>query len=562
MKIKYLSAPLQIGNLNQQRTPAANEVTRNTAVGTQGFVWSQMTSIRCLMAPLDLLLTLSCQYKRRSLGHSSLGGHQSRPQSCHGLSRQSFSPRISANQFAQSAQSLQIAMRPPPRSSRPSTPTAPRSRPRPRSVPRVRPQSHPPSSPSTNKLALYALGHSALALAALRSAVIERDAYAIARAALHLCSAISLLPAAATVQPRALLLAVFAGGVALVVDAVLRLLAALHQALSHSSAIRATIPTYFPVAALQAVVSVAGIAVSAGAAVPYVMHACVSHAEKHMVHHDQIPLGYLLQALAPRFSRSAIRAFFPDLNISSPPAPTSTVHNAVDHDIGGSTSVAVGISSSALSSVTNEMLQKTGSTPSSEASAATSLLDRPLSTTAQVDLANLLLFQHSASSASARLADLAAASNPAHPLMPPLLDAAVALLCTQILLVPVLHSLGNVLLHATPAVPAPSLRARVNAVHSLESVVQVSSAHFWHETPAVCIGTISVIVARGTKPADVRNRIDRIFETAVHHLTTQVEEIPAPPPLLTPQLSPVFSPRAHKCSGSTVPSRTQGPKQG
>jgi hypothetical protein len=81
---------------------------------------------------------------------------------------------------------------------------------------------------------LYALAHVALAVYSLSAAASSADAYGISRAVLQLASALSLFPSAAARRRRAPTLAALAATLALVVDAVLRMLAAVHDLVHRS----------------------------------------------------------------------------------------------------------------------------------------------------------------------------------------------------------------------------------------------------------------------------------------------------------------------------------------
>lgn len=69
------------------------------------------------------------------------------------------------------------------------------------------------------------------------------------------------------------------------------------------------------------------------------------------------------------------------------------------------------------------------------------------------------------------------------------------------------------------------LRSRLDQVSALEEVVNVGQAHFWEETPGVCVGTVALTVRKGVQRGSVVGQVHNCFEGIVERLIVQVEDI-------------------------------------
>lgn len=299
-----------------------------------------------------------------------------------------------------------------------------------------------PSTPRPQRLIfLYSLAHAWLAVTSLSASAALKDAYGISRAALQIVSAASLIPSVIASDARAPTLAALAGTISLFVDGVLRALAAAHQIVHASGALRST-PRYVLVSALQAGVSTAAAAAAAPRALSFLR-------------------GMDVVAKAPL----------------APPPPSS------DAAAGGG----------------------------AKASAAD-------------DLGMVLVLVHGVSCVAARVADVAAALGGVGPGWLALVDACAAAFCVWILVGPI-RMLCDILLQATPRRLQVPLRSRMDRVAALEGVVTVGRAHFWEETPGVCVGTVAVTVSRGVRKSSVVGRVHACFEGVVETVFVQVEEL-------------------------------------
>lgn len=290
----------------------------------------------------------------------------------------------------------------------------------------------------------YSLAHVALGAASLSAAAAAADAYGISRAVLQLASALSLLPSAAARRRRAPTVAALAAALALLVDAVLLTLAAVHQIVHGSGGLRST-PRYLTVAAAQGLLSMAAAASAAPRALPYLQ-------------------GIERKRRAP-----------PSAAPQQQPLSSGRRRRALE-----------------------------------EASA--------------VDLGMLLVLLHAVSCVAARGADIFAAFGHRGDIWPAFVDACAAFLSMNLLLAPT-KMLCRILLQATPERLVSSLRARLDNVLAIDGVVDVAHAHFWEETPGVCIGAVALAVSVGVKSNVIVPSVRQIFGSSVAKLTIEVEEV-------------------------------------
>lgn len=140
------------------------------------------------------------------------------------------------------------------------------------------------------------------------------------------------------------------------------------------------------------------------------------------------------------------------------------------------------------------------------------------------NLCMVLVLLHAVSCVAARVADVAAAFGGVGPAWLALFDACAAASCLSILVGPI-RMLCDILLQATPRRLQVPLRSRMDRVAALEGVVTVGSAHFWEETPGVCVGTVTLTVSRGVRKSSVVGRVHACFEGVVERVFVQVEEL-------------------------------------
>jgi Co/Zn/Cd efflux system component len=121
-------------------------------------------------------------------------------------------------------------------------------------------------SPYAQLTRFYVAVQALLAIAVSVAAAAQRDALSLSRGALQLSSVLALLPVTAPATSHgAPAVAAFAAAIAMVVDAVLRTLAALHQVVHAGAALRST-PLYVALSAAEAVIAAGTFAVIAPSA--------------------------------------------------------------------------------------------------------------------------------------------------------------------------------------------------------------------------------------------------------------------------------------------------------
>lgn len=289
----------------------------------------------------------------------------------------------------------------------------------------------------------YSLAHAALGAASLSAAATSADAYGISRAVLQLMSALSLLPSAAARRRRAPTLAALVAALALLVDAVLRTLAAVHQIMHGSGGLRSS-PRYASVAGTQAFLSLAAAASAAPRALPFLQ-------------------GIERKRRPPR-------------------------------------------------------------SPSTQQQLSSGRRRQALEETSAVDLGTLMVMLHAVSCVAARGGDVFAALGQPNAIWPAFVDACAAFLFINLLLAPT-KMLCRILLQATPDRLVSSLRSRLDNVLAIDGVVGLAHAHFWEETPGVCIGAVALAVSNGVKSNVVVPSVRQVFGTTVEKLTIQIEEV-------------------------------------
>jgi Co/Zn/Cd efflux system component len=128
---------------------------------------------------------------------------------------------------------------------------------------------HAPSttrSPYAQLTRFYVTVQALLAIAVSVAAAAQHDALSLSRGALQLASVLALLPVAAPATSHgAPAVAAFAAAIAMLVDAVLRTLAALHQVVHAGAAVRST-PLYVALSAAEAAIAAGTFAVIAPSA--------------------------------------------------------------------------------------------------------------------------------------------------------------------------------------------------------------------------------------------------------------------------------------------------------